>query len=232
MAFMRRSGFSSRSKNAVRNMVAKAIKPKQYVPKAVKRYVQKKIERDAEDHYFDFQGGVANASITGSIQVLSAVAQGDGFAARTGEVINPISLQIRGDIKGSDTATTSYNVRIIVFQDKQIRSSALPTAADVLEDVSGNTDDVFSPLNHVSLNAKRFNILMDRTYLVDPRAPNYYTKDSAQRLVLFKKLRGKIVYTNTSTGTQKGNIYMLILSDTATNGPSVNFWSRLRFDDF
>lgn len=228
MVFNRTRRFQSR--NAIRKVVANAVRPKTFVPKAVKKYVQKRIEHDAEDHYFDVtasQGaGGANYSSAGTVEVLSAVAQGDSYSGRTGEQINPKSLMIRFYAQGNPSWTNPSNLRVIVFQDMQIRSSTLPTVADILE-----TTSYISDINHIAVNAKRFRILMDRHVVLDPTAANLYADGSGINFNLSRKLNGKITYTNSSTGTQKGNIFMLVISDQATNTPGFTYYSRLVFDE-
>lgn len=211
------------------------------VGKAVKKYVKRTLDLIREDKYFDLSQTIASGTVAtdnaGSVVLLSGVQAGTTFATRIGEVISAKSISWTIDVQAfkSVYATAAdvfvTNLRVIVFQDMEIRSSTLPTVADVLETVAYN-----SPFNHIGVNARRFKILWDKLYELGPYIgtvgatllSNMITRDSIKK----RKLKGKIVYTNSSTGTQKGNIYVLFLSDQATaKAPAVNMYSRLLFED-
>lgn len=212
--------------------------------KAVGKLVDKKIHNNEEDKYLDLNQAIASftsaTNSTGSVVLLSGMAQGLTFATRVGEMINPRKLEFRLDctsaqiLGGSIGVMFSTNLRVIVFQDRQIRTSTLPTVADVLETVSYN-----SPLNHVGINSRRFHILYDHIFELDPnyivttatQSANTFTTQSSQRVTKKIKLSGKIAYTNASTGTERNNIYVLYLSDQSGNSPSLNMYSRLIFED-
>lgn len=230
-----------RQTKMVRAMNKKKLAPN--TAKAVGKIVDKKIHANEEDKYFDLSqviaSGTAVTNNAGSIVLLSGVLQGVTFATRVGEMINPRKLELRIDATSfpstANAAVFDTNFRIIVFQDRQIRTSTLPTVADVLETVAYN-----SPFNHVGINSKRFHILMDRWISLDP---NFYDAVANTGIALFDtqtsqklhkviKLKSKIAYTNASTGTERNNIYILYLSDQATGtAPSINVYSRLIFED-
>lgn len=200
------------------------------VAKATKKYVKRVLDNSREDKYFDlnntFAGGTAASDNTGSIVLLSGISAGTGFANRIGEQVNAKSLKVRMTAEpayaGGGTTPVLTKLRCIIFMDTQIRTSTLPTVADVLEAVAYN-----SAINHVAVNARRFRILSDRIIHM------VINNDSALNIFVKQwKLKSKINYTNTSTGTQRNNIYVLYLSDQATaTAPAVNLYSRLTFED-
>lgn len=206
--------------------------------KAVKKYVKRVMDNDKEDKYLDLAQIIAQATAatdtTGSVVLLSGMSQGLTFATRIGEVINAKSLEFRYDTRhgGGGAGLVDTMFRIIVFQDRQIRTSTLPLVADILETVVYN-----SPLNHIMKNASRFNILHDSLHQLSPiSSVTGQSESSFQSIKKSFKLNNKIVYTNTSTGTERNNVYVMYLSSgttvgTPTNSPPINFYSRLIFED-
>lgn len=222
-----------RQTKMVRAMNKKKLAPS--TAKAVGKIVDRKIHRAAENKYFDLNQIIAASTVatdnTGSVVLLSGVVESTpgAFNTRTGEVINPISLEFRYDFLSSGTTTYPYMFRIIIFQDRQIRTSTLPLVADVLEAVLYN-----SPLSHIGINAGRFKILYDHLWDCPIPIDGVNVSPSVHKTI---KLKGKICYTNATTGTQKNNIYVLYLSNgnsstgIPVNSSNMNFYSRLKFED-
>nr|DAD57311.1 MAG TPA: capsid protein [Cressdnaviricota sp.] len=214
-------------KYAKRKYVAKAPK----VTIATKKYVKRVMDKADEDKYYDFSlniaGGTVSTSTTGSVTLMSGVQQGLTVGGRIGEVISPKSLAVRIVTASLGNVADYTSLRCIIFQDRQIRTSTLPTISDLLENVS-----TLSCLNHAGLNASRFNILIDHLFLLNQNTPTVGIDGSRSSLFKTFKLSGKICYTNPTTGTEKGNIYVALLSDSATiNAPAFNIYSRLLYED-
>lgn len=227
-------------KSMVRSVHKKKLAPS--TAKAVGKIVEKHIHANEENKYFDLSQVIAAGNIAtnsaGSVVLISGVQQGQSFATRIGETLSPVKLELRFDCSAFQFAGSvpfDTNLRLIIFQDRQIRTSTLPTVVDILETVVYN-----SPLNHIGINAKRFNILVDKIFQMDPaqvvntttQALTIWTNQTSQRMTKMIKLRGKIVYTNATTGTERNNIYVMYLSDQITGqSPLVNLYSRLIFED-
>lgn len=78
---------------------------------------------------------------------------------------------------------------------------------------------------------------MDKIFELDPNCANatngqgnIYTNQTAQAMHKKFKLRGRMTFTNATTGADLNNVYVLYISD-QTNSPSVNLYSRLIFED-
>jgi len=211
----------------------KTRKRKAVASKAVKKYVKKVLDDAREDKYIDLRQAIAlDTAATdnvGSVVLLSGCSQGTTFATRIGEAIKAKSLEFRYDTAASDDTTDIVKFRVIVFQDRQIRTSTLPLVADVLEDVQYD-----SAINHVAVNAGRFKILHDNLHIMGPQIT------AGDKTLVYRrkkiKLNSKIVYSNSSTGTQKNNIFVLLLSNgtAASNNPMpppFNMYSRVTFED-
>lgn len=214
------------------------------VAKSTKQYVKKAMDRGKEDKYIDVNQVIAESTAAtdnvGSVVLLSPCSQGLTGGNRIGEVIMAKHLNFTLDVESyyndaSGLQITDTKLRVIVFQDRMIRSSTLPSVSDVLETVAYN-----SPINRVASNTKRFRILMDKLFDLDPKYNNptatqavtIYSPQTSQLIRKFCKLNNKIIYSGATTSTQKNNVYVLYLSDRSTaHAPAVNMYSRITFED-
>lgn len=162
---------------------------------------------------------------TGHIISLSSVAQGDSQTTRDGDSIRGKSLQIRIRMGHNASGGTGQTVRMILFIDKQNNQ---PGTCDPT--LSGTPYGVLnqSTLQSLTLpeNSGRYKILKDKMYTM--------TNDIKELidLKIYKKINPKITFTSSSTNVaQKNNIYMLVFSNEATNGPSFAYATRLRYID-
>ena len=110
--------------------------------------------------------GQTNIPNTGIIQVLTAVAEGDGYDERTGNRTTPMYLQMRFQMRGYvNTAglDPANYVRLIVFRWHD-RAGTLPTVGEVLESV--NFCSFYRVINTGTGAARKFDVLMDKTLIV------------------------------------------------------------------
>lgn len=158
-----------------------------------------------------------NPSSTGSIIPLNEIAQGDDVGNRTGNSILAKSLLIRIIAAMNATAITTF-VRIIVFQDTSSLGT-LPTVGDVLQTVSTT-----APLDVDHFG--RYVILRDKLLSMDDSSRQTFN------LKWFLRLNTHIKFTGTTASDYyKNSLFMLILSDQATNTPSLEYNVRLRYHD-
>lgn len=218
--------------------------PKAKVALATKKYVKRVIDNRCEHKVFDLAQTIASGTVatnnSGSVVCMSAVAEGNAYNQREGEVIQAKSFEIKLDATSvAETNPAGFpfvtNLRVIIFQDHQIKSSTVPAVADVLEAVAYNSN-----ISHISINARRFHILCDKWLSLDPnffsgtatQTASTFTTQTCQTLHKKMKPSQKITFTNSTTGADLNNIYIMYLSDQATvNAPSVNVYSRLIFED-
>lgn len=177
---------------------------------------------NVERHYFDTS--VVSASVTnaGSITCLNQIAAGTDAPNRIGNSI--LGKYITGKITVQDNATagaTEGFVRILIFQDLE-NIGTDPTLSQILQDTS---NPVVSPINID--NTPRFWVLVDKTYTVDD--------SNKTRVGKFYRLMIKnahIKFTGTASGNYaKNSLYLLAVSDDASNGPILTFANRLCFID-
>lgn len=163
----------------------------------------------------------ASVSSSGTVQCLTTIAQGDTYQTRTGNSILLSSLLHRCNYLVHGTATNTL-VREIVFMDLQQVADTNVTVADVLETV-----DVLSALN--GNTAGRFKVLGDTTIKLNQKSETNFIK---QRFWNFHGQNYHCRYNGTaSSDIQKGHIYVLLLSNEATNTPTCQVYNRISFYD-
>ncbi|MGN7614506.1 hypothetical protein ACQZV8_20750 [Magnetococcales bacterium HHB-1] len=175
---------------------------------------------NVEHKFVDKDLAGAVSSTTGSITPLSNLAQGDDYNARNGRSIKLSSLHVRGTVNANASATTT-KVRLIIFNDR-VSNGSTPAITDVL----ASSD----PMSFLNLNnTSRFKIIYDRLYrLTDDQDNSVKTFRCNKKLGWHAKYNGSAGNVNEM---QTGHLWFLILSDQATNTPSVDIHTRLRFVD-
>lgn len=156
-----------------------------------------------------------SVSSSGTMEELSVVAAGTGNNQKVGDRINPTSLRFRGTMNIHASATSSL-VRLIIFR----WNSGLftTTVGDIL---------VAGTIKSFKSQDKRFEseILYDRVFKLN----------SVERPELFfqgkLKLKKPIAYAGGASAANRNSIGYLILSDEATNTPTVDISSRMWFRD-
>lgn len=150
---------------------------------------------------------------------LSAVAQGDGDSARTGNSIFARSLNIRGQAIFSAAGTDPQFMRVMVVLDQQQIADSPSTLGVVLENNGYN-----SHLNKASVG--RFKVLYNKVIELDS------VKNKSVPIDINIAMRHHIRYNGTaSTDIQKGGLYIMAMSSEAVNGPKLVFDARLSYHD-
>lgn len=195
---------------------AKAVKEweLQKVQKSIKKLIPKP-ERKYNDQADNPPGTIVTT--TGSVTHLSPLLHGTTDTTRIGDRVTYRSLLFRMFVTPNSTAGINY-LRAVIVRDKQANASA-PTMAQVFQTAS----IVLSPLNDDF--SERFKVLYDRLFTVDTDATG------AQVEKIYRKFKFVTEYDDTAAIPNTNSVYLLLLSDQATNGPSVAFWSRLRYTD-
>lgn len=154
----------------------------------------------------------------GYVSSLCNVPQGDGGEARDGRSVKCTSIQLRAGyaLNGAASATS---VRTILVVDMQNQGTD-PNVTDILD-----TASTVSNLNIASFPG-RFKVIYDRTSTI--------SVTGAQRTEFkhYKKLNFHLKFEGAAGSTvTKNPLYLLLISNEATNTPSVNVHTRLRFLD-
>lgn len=171
---------------------------------------------NSEKHVFESNLTTAVDS-AGVINGLISVAQGDTNITRSGNSIFCRKLVMRGSYLLHASATSTV-IRYIIFVDNQQVSDTAPAVTAVLA-----AADVDSMLNVG--NWGRFQLLLDRTIVLDSNYPKRYVK----HVIPMKhhvRFNGAAASDN-----QKGTFYILQISDEATNTPTPNLTFQTYFYD-
>lgn len=191
--------------------------------KQVKSQVQtlkkkvRKLQLSPEVKYFDVSNSAQTVTTTGYVNSLQGISQGTGPNERIGDKLQLLSNFFRLAMSVNATATTNF-LRVIIFRDKQANLSGAPGVTDVLQ-----TASYLSPLNNSY--SMRFKVYFDKTYAMDAESAG------TQVDKIFRKMRFQTEYSTSSTGIRTNNLCILMISDQATNGPTVSWYNRVKFRD-
>lgn len=156
---------------------------------------------------------------TGSISIISVMAQGTGDNERIGTKVIFQNITFNGVLTASNTATSTF-VRLILLVDKEF-NQALPAVADVLQAVN-----VVSPLHED--NTKRFVVLKNKLMNMSNTGQNN------AKMKFFIKLPFHGFYDGggaTAADCKENQILLLLVSDQAVNTPSLHWFSRIKYTD-
>lgn len=160
---------------------------------------------------------------SGVISPISRVAQGTDYDERIGNSIKMQHIEVRGRIFKNTSATTSV-MRVLLVRDLD-GYGTIPTVANILEDITIGSPPL---TQHNFLNRKRFSYLFDELLTLNN------TGDSSAVFEIYMPHEGHIQYlgsTAAAASDGKGSLYMLFISDEATNTPTFSFSSRIVFTD-
>jgi len=194
------------------------------------RFALKKVQRDIrmikkhtkpEYGIKDAQQSGVAPTTTSTLQLLNGVGSGSAATTRDGRVAVWKSFQMIGSINKHASASATVT-RFILFYDKS-PSGVAPTAAQLLDLSSVNAVYAFRNLDFRG----RFDIIRDWRVHVDADDPEKYFKK-------YCKFTKKTIYDDSNnadiTDINTGAIYLLTVSDEATNTPTVDSNMRLRFE--
>lgn len=183
-------------------------------------YWLKQRTGNVERKYSDVNATTTYSS-TPTLTLLNGLSLGTTSETRNGQSIKMVSMQLRmtGSINASATTT---QVRFIIFRDRQANAAA-PTAANLLENSTG----INSPLNLDY--GKRFKVYIDKEFMMSLNGT------AALRYEKYMKVIFHVDYNTGNTGTiadiTTNSLYILIMSDQATNTPTIAWYFRMRYID-
>lgn len=160
-------------------------------------------------------GTQSNIALVSNIVALGT---GDTEGSRTGNsiLVKYAYLKLSATLNSSASFT---KLRVVLVRDKQQIGDTAPAYSDVY-DTAGGTQAFLN-----KLTVGRFDILYDRLVDLDDNNP--------QRIVeKYIPLNSHIRFNGSaSTDVQKGGLYVMLLSDQATNTPSVTCLTRVMYID-
>ncbi len=163
----------------------------------------------------------------GTITYLCGIGQGDDFNGRDGDSVRVVKFQLNGCVFRSASSTANEAVRIMVVRDLQNAGSA-PSGGDILETLG----TALAPYQHLDgLNGpdynNRFTVVYDELFTINASDQNRlfrFESDHACHI----KFRGT---TNGTSSAGSGSYWLLAVSNSSVNTPTVDFVSRITYTD-
>lgn len=183
---------------------------------AATKYLKGLVNAEKKFHDVSF---TLTPSTTASTQSFHAIAQGDASSDRNGNSLLAKYLRIRLNF-APHASEQSTLVRVLVVQDKHQVADNPPSYSDVVDSTGAGIDSFLN-----SNTVGRFRVLHDRKYRVANDLP-----DVTKNLAL--KINNHVRYNGTTTADiQKNGLYMFLVSDQATNTPTITGVGRLSYYD-
>lgn len=153
--------------------------------------------------------------------------QGTAKNQRVGNQIKLQSYYTRMFMRGNLASQNYHSIRIIIFR---WLTPGDPTAAAVLQ-LSANTQNRhLSQLNND--NSRNSHIFYDNTYLMSIQDANKFGVPGVVNDKIYIKLKGAAEWSASGTNNERGNLYLLAISDSASiDAPQLSFTGRLRYTD-
>lgn len=195
---------------------APTIEARSGLNKLEKKQVKQLVRGQSETKRFVSAVGIASVDYSGGISPnLSAIAQGDGYNQREGDVVTLSKGVLRMTLTAGPTTNA---IRVILFRWLEDSTTA-PTVGDLLlAGYSGSADAPRAPLVFGALREK-FNVLYDRTFGL-----GFNSKEIVQieKSIYFKNSK---VRFNPAATTGRSNIYMMIISDDGVSAYPTAAWT-------
>ncbi len=159
-------------------------------------------------------------SSAGNVIPLTLCAAGDDFNTRDGRRIKVLSISLRLHMLIHASATDTI-LRMILFRTKN-NQAAVPATTDVLQTVSETS------FPEAATHQNSFVILNDRMIALTS------VNDTIKTYRLSKQLTSHVDYSGTAAteaNMGRGGLYLLLITNEATNAPQVEGSTRVKFVD-
>ncbi len=173
---------------------------------------------NVEEKVFDTMNNT-NYTSSGTVENLSFIGQGSNYNQRDGLSVRARNLVFNYYVVFNSLGSATQTVRVIILQDLEYQGS-LPATTNILELAS-----VVAPYLHYV--GDRFRVLSDSGELVTSSKPGGFHK-------IVCPVNSHVTYKGTTTASAdgwNGQLFALIISDQASNAPTVNWYARLDFVD-
>lgn len=187
--------------------------------RAYKGYKRIKRLINVEKKKYDISASTTMTT-TGVTVPIHTIAEGSDSNQRDGTSIKPLTLLFRANVQHNQTNSGYARNRILIVLDTQQQSDTSPDISDII----GDPTLMQAPLKVETVG--RYKILMDK-YIC-----TFIDNKSSYTINKVFKLQGHIRYNGTaSTDIQKNGYYLIYISDQATNGDALQYFTRLTFTD-
>jgi len=177
-----------------------------------------------EIKYWDTAISAANLPVTGTVDHITNIDQGDTVSTRTGNAVNIVSVTLKGTIVQAQNGSF---YRVALVQDKQQVADTAPTASAIFSDGIASANPVTAV--PTIANASRFNVLwMSKIY--DGAVIN--SGNQIPYYEMTKKLNLKVIFNGVAgTDIEKNGLYVVFLTDAVGGTADFNGLARLGFTD-
>lgn len=168
--------------------------------------------------------GSGNMAATWTVVPISEVAQGDDQTNRNGRSILAKSINLQVGMTAASLASSSYRTRLAIFVD-DMQQGVAPVGTDVW------TANGMEALRNVVTKQRRFRILFDRCYTINPDDGGN-SAISVRRFIKLYKHHIKYIGTTAAAASDGfGSLYFAYITDASATFPVINYAVRTRFID-
>ncbi len=152
---------------------------------------------------------------TATVQNVSALISGAGAAGRNGDKVHAKSISFQGSYL-KNGASVSTLMRFMIFRDNEGTTTA-PTLAEIFDSESDFFDNHQRSVGIQPM--KRFTVIWDKMIVMNE---SFDGQATAGTWKMKKRLNFNILYSGAaSTDEGKNSLWLMTISDEATNVPSV-----------
>lgn len=170
---------------------------------------------NSELKYYDETNNIQPSSTGDMLSVVGGIAAGTGPTNFEGNSILLKRLVGRASVIMNSSATAT-RIMLAIVQDRQVNQTTAPSYTQIW---STNT---VNSLQNIAAYPGRFRILWRKYVIVDTSFP--------EKMVKFNLNMSRHIKFNTTT-VSKNDFFLTYISDEATNTPTVNIQTRLRYYD-
>ncbi len=191
---------------------------------------------NVEEKVFDVDGSAGSVvTTTPTVVNLTNIAQGSDYFNRIGDSILAQEIEFHA-VAASHPSVNGNFLRVLIVRDK-LQRGVDPVLGDVLQ---GGTSPLVQP--YLEPQDQRFDILYDHLIAVNAQGSGLATSGTSttflqQRAilpVLKRKWNQHIKYQGTTAADASnwlGGLYLLLVADQASSGPTFQYTFRIRFTD-
>lgn len=196
----------------------RSSRPLAIASKALKLAKQNKQSIEVKEITNTVESDVTTA---GSVSTMTNIAEGDDINNRTGRKVRLKSFQIKGYVVNNDSTSTSTSVaRVLIIRDNSFTSST-PSITEILQG-----GDAYGLRAQEVENKYAYSVLYDKLMVLDPNSNNQ------QGVQKFKKLNHECIFDGSAnTTSNKGALYLMLLSNRTASQPGFFLQTRVRFTD-
>lgn len=186
----------------------------------IRNEIRKNTRRTVEMKAYDLNQVADVFTYNGTVYSLtSGMARGTAPNERVGSEVHIKGLLVRLALHPPFPLVNYYTCRIVVIR---WNASGTPAGSNILQ-ITGSSQAPYSPL--VRDASHKFQVLHDELHVIGD-----YMNDAIYSTKFYLKNIGNCIWDD-ANGPQKGQLFMLCISDGVIDIPNVRFISRVKYTD-